>query len=79
MIVEVNESGQILIPAELILAAPHTRLTADRDGDTVILRPVTGRNNPANGGVASLLTLEGQFSDPGMTFRREEIYGADSR
>lgn len=31
MIVEVNDSGEILIPAELVQAASRTRLQADRE------------------------------------------------
>jgi hypothetical protein len=30
MIVEVNDAGEILVPAELVQAVPHTRLRADR-------------------------------------------------
>jgi hypothetical protein len=40
MIVEVHEAGEILIPAELVQASPHTRLSADRDGDSVVLKPL---------------------------------------
>jgi bifunctional DNA-binding transcriptional regulator/antitoxin component of YhaV-PrlF toxin-antitoxin module len=40
MIVEVNEAGEILIPAELVRAAPRTRLEADREGDLVVLKPL---------------------------------------
>jgi hypothetical protein len=32
MIVEVNDAGEILLPAELVQVAPHTRLKADREG-----------------------------------------------
>jgi hypothetical protein len=30
MIVEVNDAGEILVPAELVQAAPRTRITANR-------------------------------------------------
>jgi len=40
MIVEVNDAGEILVPAELVQAAPHTRLKADREGNAVILKPL---------------------------------------
>jgi hypothetical protein len=39
MIIEVNDAGEILVPAELVLAPPHTRLEADREGDSVVLKP----------------------------------------
>jgi hypothetical protein len=80
MIVEVNDAGEILVPAELVQAAPHTRIEADRQGDSVILRPVREtpkRRNPRI--VDSLPVLEGRLVDPEMTFRREDIYGTDER
>ena len=80
MIVEVNDAGEILIPAELVQAAPHTRLKADREGDSVVLKPLAGK--PRDRGhrlVDSLPILEGRLSDPAMTFRREDIYGPDTR
>jgi hypothetical protein len=80
MIVEVNDSGEILVPAELVQAPPHTRLRADREGNSVVLKPLPekprGRNRRL---VDSLPTLEGRVSDPSMTFRREDIYGPDAR
>ncbi len=80
MIVEVNDAGEILVPAELVQATPHTRLEADREGDAVIVRPLADqsarRNQPI---VDSLPVLEGRLCDPAMTFRREDIYGPDGR
>jgi hypothetical protein len=79
MIVEVNDAGEILVPAELVQAAPHTRLRADREGDSVVLKPLavkpTGRSRCL---VDSLPVLEGRLADPAMTFRRD-IYGPDAR
>jgi hypothetical protein len=40
MIIEVNEAGEILVPAELVQAPPHTRLEANREGDLVVLKPL---------------------------------------
>lgn len=79
MIVEVNDAGEILIPAELVQAPPHTRLEAEREGDAVVLKPLI--ENPArkNQPVSSLPVLEGRLADPKMTFRREDIYGPDAR
>jgi hypothetical protein len=80
MIVEVNDAGEILVPAELVQAAPHTRLKADREGDVVVLKPLAeklaGRSRRV---VDSLPVLEGRLADPAMTFRREDIYGPDAR
>lgn len=80
MIVEVNDAGEILVPAELVQATPHTRLEADREGDAVILRPLTDRPALKNQRIVdSLPVLEGRLCDPAMTFRREDIYGPDGR
>ncbi|MGD1092175.1 MAG: hypothetical protein ABSB35_09300 [Bryobacteraceae bacterium] len=80
MIVEVNDAGEILIPAELVQAPPHTRLSADREGDSVVLKPLAektaGRSRHL---VDSLPILEGHLADPSMTFRREDLYGPDAR
>ena len=80
MIVEVNEAGEILVPAELVRAAPHTRLNADREGDSVVLKPLAEKPRyRSHQLVDSLPVLEGRMSDPAMTFRREDIYGPDAR
>lgn len=80
MIVEVNDAGEILVPAELVQAAPHTRLEADREGDSVVLKPLTERPARRSQRLADALpALEGRLTDPGMTFRREDIYGRDGR
>src|ERR1035437_565886 len=80
MIVEVNDGGEILVPAELVQAAPHTRLKADREGDSVVLKPLAEKPmERSHRLVDSLPILEGRLSDPGMTFRREDIYGPDAR
>lgn len=79
MIVEVNDAGEILVPAELVQAAPHTRLKAGREGDSVVLKPLAekpmGRDRRL---LDSLPILEGRLADPGMTFRREDIYAPDA-
>jgi bifunctional DNA-binding transcriptional regulator/antitoxin component of YhaV-PrlF toxin-antitoxin module len=79
MIVEVNDSGEILIPAELVRAAPRTRLEADREGDLVVLKPLAARPVVNSHSIVdSLPIVEGRPADPGMTFRREDIYGPDA-
>jgi hypothetical protein len=79
MIVEVNDAGEILVPAELVQAEPHTRVSLHREGDSVVLKPVAVRaTGSGRRGVDSLLILEGRLADPEMTFRREDIYGPDA-
>ena len=76
MIVEVNDAGEVLIPAELVQAPPHTHLEADR----VVLRPIAQTEVQTKYRVIdSLPILEGQLTDPAITCRREEIYDADGR
>jgi hypothetical protein len=80
MIIEVNDAGEILVPAELVQAAPHTRLNADREGNSVVLKPLAERRHERSHRlVDSLLILHGRLADPAMTFRREDIYGPDVR
>lgn len=80
MIVEVNDAGEIMIPAELVQAPPHTRLNANREGDLVLLQRLNEKPAARSKRVVdSLVVLEGHLNDPAMTFRREDIYGADVR
>lgn len=76
--IEVNDAGEILVPAELV-QAPYTRLEAAREGNSVVLKPLTGEAARKTASVSSLPVLEGLLADPAMTFRREEIYGPDGR
>jgi hypothetical protein len=74
MIVEVNDAGEIMIPAELVQSPPHTRLKANREGALVVVQPLTEKPAAGSRGVVdSLVVLEGQLNDPAMTFRREVI------
>jgi hypothetical protein len=68
MIVEVNDAGEIIVPAELVQAAPHTRLEANRQGDVLILRPLTVR--PAR--------RDQSLIDPADTFRRAACSEGDT-
>jgi hypothetical protein len=79
LIVEVNDAGEILVPAELVQAAPHTRVDAAREGDSVVLKPLTGVAIRKTEPISALPVLEGHLVDPAMTFRREDIYGPDGR
>ena len=83
MIVEVNEAGEILVlilvPGEPVQAVPQTRLEADREGDSVVLKPLPEKPRGRNRSIVdSLPILDGRLSDPAMTFRREEIYGPEA-
>ena len=78
MIIEVNDAGEVVIPAELVQAPPHTKIEADREGEAVVLKPVAGE--PETGkrlSVKSWTMLKGRLTDPTMTFRREDTYGDD--
>lgn len=79
MILEVDEQGEVTLPSELIQAAPHTRLEAERQGETVVLKaavPVRRRFN-----IADFPVLPGDPTggNPKMTFRREDMYDDDGR
>jgi hypothetical protein len=77
MVLEVNDAGELILPPELVQAAPHTRLVADRTGEAVVLKPIA---EPAERpSIMSLPTFPAGPVDPAMTFRREDIYGDDGR
>jgi hypothetical protein len=79
MIVEVNDAGEILIPAELVQAAPKSRLSADREGPLVVFKPLSALTERAGcAATDSLPILVGQFANGSETFRREDIYGPDA-
>ena len=77
MVLEVNDAGELVLPPELVQAAPHTRLAADRSGEAVVLRPVAEPTQRPS--ILSLPTFPAGPVDPAMTFRREEIYDDDGR
>ena len=80
MIIEVNDAREILVPAELVQAPPHTRLKADREGDSVVLKPLADKPRERSRRlVDSLPNLDGRLADVATTFRREDIYGPDGR
>ena len=77
MVLEVNDAGELILPPELVRAAPHTRLVADRTGEAVVLKPITAPAERPS--ILSLPTFPAGPADPAMTFRREDIYGDDGR
>lgn len=78
MVLEVNDAGEVLLPAELVQAAPHTQLEADRQGDNLVLKPVAPNPQPRPS-ILDLPTWPAGLVDPDMTFRREQIYDDDGR
>jgi hypothetical protein len=79
MIVEVNDRGELVLPPELVQAAPHTRLDAGRLGDAVVLKPVAEAAAPPRNILEGWPTFPAGLGDPNMTFRREELYDDDGR
>ncbi len=79
MHLEVDDSGMVVLPAELVQAAPYTSLEAERQGNAVILRfPEPPLAKPARS-LLDLPTIPTGPVDPAMTFRREALYGDDDR
>jgi hypothetical protein len=79
MVLEVNDAGEVLIPAELVQAAPHTQLEADRHGDALVLKPVAVAPSRPSNILDGWPTFPAGLVDPNMTFRREDIYDDDGR
>ncbi len=73
MIVEVNDAGELVVPAHLLRVPPRTRLSVAWNGSSVALDVC--REPPIGSSVLDALPLiGGKMSDPAMTFRREDIY-----
>lgn len=79
MILEVSDSGELILPAELVQAAPHTRLEAERQGEKVVLKPVAEGELKPRRTILDSPTWPGQFANPEDTFRREDLYDEDGR
>jgi hypothetical protein len=80
MIIEVGSAGELLIPAQLVGAAPCSRLSVEREGDALVLRPVPMVGPDAGQRLLDALpVMDGSFVDPWSTFRREDIYESDAR
>ncbi len=80
MLLEVSGTGELVLPAELVLAPPNTLVAVERHGEIVVLQPEGGRNNNASDGnsIRSLLEwAERNQSDvhiPVESLRREYLY-----
>ncbi len=80
MLLRVNASSDIVLPAELIQAPPDSALEAELHGDAIILRPPDARRTEsACPSILDLPTIRTRPADESMTFRREDIYGDDGR
>ncbi len=77
MVLEVNDAGEVLLPAELVQAAPHTQMEAGRQGDALILTPLTSTERVHI--LDCLPVIPGRFVDEATTFRREDLYETDAR
>ena len=77
MVLEVNDAGQLVLPAELVRAAPRTRLEVERQGEALVLKHVA--DPPPRPSILDLPTFSGVPGDPNSTFRREEIYDDNGR
>ncbi len=78
MLLQVTDSGELILPAELVRALPHTEVEAERHGDAVVVKPtlLTANCHPT---AFRFPNLPGHFVDETTTFRREDLYGDDSR
>ena len=77
MVLEVNEAGELVLPPELVRAAPHTRVEVDRAGETVVLKPLEHKEKRKS--ILDLPTFPAGPVDPKMTFRRVDIYDDDGK
>jgi len=77
MVLEVNDAGELILPPELVQAAPHTRLEGGWEGPVVVLRRVT--QPAARPSILSLPTFPAGPAGPTVTLRRQDIYGDDGR
>jgi hypothetical protein len=77
VVLTVNDSGQLVVPPELVQAAPRTQIEVERQGDSLVLKHAA---HPApRPSILSLPTFAAGPVDPNLTFRREDIYEDDGR
>ena len=77
MVLQVTDSGELILPAELVQAPPHTILKAERQGETLVVKPVLASSLPRR--PLTFPNLTGRLVDESNTFRREDLYGDDGR
>lgn len=83
MILEVNDAGELVLPAELVQVAPHSKIDTRTAGPGVVVCwPVPDETAPRAAPLRSVLdlpTFPAGPVDPHMTFRREDLYDDDGR
>ena len=77
MLLQVTDSGELVLPAELVQAPPRTQVEAERHGDAVVVKPTPRphRSSPS----FEFPSLPGHLVDETTTFRREDLYDDDHR
>ncbi len=73
MRLEVDDSGIVVLPAELIQAAPRTSLEAQWQGNTLILNFPEPRSGSPARSLLDLPVIPTGPINPALTFRREDI------
>jgi hypothetical protein len=77
MVLQVTDSGELILPAELVQAPPRTTLEAERQGDALVIKPVPAPSSRR--GPLTFPNLAGRLVNESNTFRREDLYGDDGR
>ena len=85
MVLEVSDSGELILPSELVQAPPHSRLAVERQGENLVFKPLS--NDPLARKPEQLTaaeTWDGLFAwaernrtpanIPLETLRRENLY-----
>src|SRR4051794_5189577 len=70
MLLQVTDSGELILPAELVQAPPRTKVEAERHGDAVVVKPTPPA--PLHSAAFQFPSLPGHLVDETMTFRRED-------
>jgi hypothetical protein len=83
MTLTVSPTGELVLPAELVPAAPNQPIEAAREGDILVVKPVgnTSKEKCDSSGMSirDLPVLPGTWTNPQQTWRREDLYGDDGR
>ena len=76
MVLQVTDSGELVLPAELVQAPPRTTLEAERQGNALVVKLTAADKIQRR---LSFPNLAGRLVDETSTFRREDLYGDDDR
>ena len=77
MILTVSPTGELTLPAELVPAEPNTQVQAERQGDSLCVRPAPSSALPpkdSTGFWEDLPTFPAGPVNSTITFRREDLY-----